>query len=183
MRRRLVRHPDFPCDAVSAVEAEVERSSSGVLWLRYRVTGVTDALVVPPPAPPARTDELWKTTCFEAFVMRVRGDGYYELNLSPSSAWAAYRFDGYRAGMRPAMEIGTPEVRLARRADALELSAKVDLAGTSTPERRDWRLSITAVIAEAGGRTSYWALAHPAGRPDFHHADGFALGLPVTERP
>ena len=34
------------------------------------------------------------------------------------------------------------------------------------------RVSITAVIEEKGGRKSYWALAHPPGRPDFHHADG-----------
>jgi hypothetical protein len=27
-------------------------------------------------------------------------DGYVEYNLSPSGAWAAYRFDGYREGMR-----------------------------------------------------------------------------------
>jgi hypothetical protein len=33
------------------------------------------------------------------------------------------------------------------------------------------------VIEEAGGGISYWALAHPPGRPDFHHADGFALEL------
>ena len=52
-----------------------------------------------------RTDELWRTTCFEAFV-RTDG-GYVEYNLSPSGAWAAYRFDGYREGMR-GLEIAPP---------------------------------------------------------------------------
>ena len=37
------------------------------------------------------------------------------------------------------------------------------------------RLGLTAVIEEAGGRLSYWALRHPAERPDFHDAGGFAL--------
>jgi hypothetical protein len=38
-------------------------------------------------------------------------------------------------------------------------------------------LGLSAVIEETSGAKSYWALAHPPGRPDFHHADGFALML------
>jgi len=38
--------------------------------------------------------------------------------------------------------------------------------------------AITAVIEEADGTKSYWALAHPAEKPDFHHPDGFVLELP-----
>ena len=34
-----------------------------------------------------------------------------------------------------------------------------------------------AVVEEADGRLSYWALRHPPGRPDLHHADAFALRL------
>jgi hypothetical protein len=33
------------------------------------------------------------------------------------------------------------------------------------------------VIEDIGGGRSYWALAHPAGKPDFHHADGFTIEL------
>jgi len=33
---------------------------------------------------------------------------------------------------------------------------------------RPWQLAMTAVIEEQGGRKSYWAMAHPAGAPDFH---------------
>jgi hypothetical protein len=33
------------------------------------------------------------------------------------------------------------------------------------------------VIEDDQGRISYWALAHPASKPDFHHRDGFALVL------
>jgi hypothetical protein len=39
------------------------------------------------------------------------------------------------------------------------------------------RLALTAVVEDARGRLSYWALRHPPGRPDFHHRDGFALVL------
>jgi len=33
------------------------------------------------------------------------------------------------------------------------------------------------VIEARDGRISYWALNHPTNKPDFHHADGFALKL------
>jgi hypothetical protein len=42
-----------------------------------------------------------------------------------------------------------------------------------------WLAAITAVIEEADGTKSYWALAHPAEKPDFHHPDGFTLQLPA----
>jgi hypothetical protein len=38
-------------------------------------------------------------------------------------------------------------------------------------------LGFTAVIEDRDGRLSYWALRHPPGKPDFHHADSFALKL------
>jgi hypothetical protein len=33
------------------------------------------------------------------------------------------------------------------------------------------------VVEEIDDRLSYWALAHPAERPDFHHPDGFVLQI------
>jgi hypothetical protein len=59
-----------------------------------------------------------------------------------------------------------------------ELAVSVDLADSGA-----LRLGLSAVIAEADGRMAYWALAHPAGRPDFHHPDCFALDLPAPVRP
>ena len=183
MRAELIRHPAFSCDAVSAIAVKVERSSAGVLRLRYVARGVTDGLTVPPPAPVERTDELWKTTCFEAFVRAGEGSAYYEFNLSPSSRWAAYRFDGYRERMRPAQEIAQPLIALRRAGERLELEVSLGLGGTDLPAEAPWRLGLSAVIAETSGRSSYWALAHPGRRPDFHDAIGFARELPVTERP
>ena len=46
----------------------------------------------------------------------------------------------------------------------------------------DWRLALTAVIEQRDSLKSYWALAHPAGQPDFHHADGFSQILTPAER-
>jgi hypothetical protein len=41
-------------------------------------------------------------------------------------------------------------------------------------------LNVTAVIEEMNGQKSYWALAHPAAKPDFHNANGFVLELPTV---
>ncbi|MBU2034068.1 MAG: hypothetical protein KKH37_09945 [Alphaproteobacteria bacterium] len=35
----------------------------------------------------------------------------------------------------------------------------------------------SAVLEEAAGEKSYWAVSHPTSKPDFHHADGLALAL------
>jgi hypothetical protein len=51
---------------------------------------------------------------------------------------------------------------------------------SSLPRDAPWRLGLSAVIEETSGRKSYWALAHPPGKPDFHHADCFAYELPVV---
>ena len=47
----------------------------------------------------------------------------------------------------------------------------------------EWLAAITAVIEEADGTKSYWALRHPAGKPDFHHPDCLALELPAASAP
>ena len=36
-------------------------------------------------------------------------------------------------------------------------------------------LGLSAILEEEDGTISYWALAHPPGRPDFHHPDCLAL--------
>jgi hypothetical protein len=57
------------------------------------------------------------------------------------------------------------------------------LDGLSLPGAAVWRLGLSAVIEETSGRKSYWALAHPKGKPDFHHADCFTLELAAPSRP
>jgi hypothetical protein len=38
-----------------------------------------------------------------------------------------------------------------------------------------WRIGLAAVIEERSGHKSYWALAHPPGKADFHPFDSCAL--------
>src|SRR5579863_8283993 len=105
----LKLHPDSLCAAAAQVEVDVARPRPGSLLLSYVVTGKIGELRLPAVVAATRTEELWRHTCFEAFV-RTSGAAYYEFNFAPSTQWAAYRFSGYRSGMRVATEIGAPRI-------------------------------------------------------------------------
>ena len=174
----LVCHPDTPCDALVALGARIILRGDHGWDIEFVAVGHPAALRVPSPAEAIRTDELWRTTCFELFFA-LDGDSYAELNFSPSSAWAAYHFDHYRTGMR-SLALPPPRTQLLVQQDRLVLTAS--LPEDALPWDRTGELGISAVIEEQDGRLSYWALAHPPGKPDFHHRDCFALHLPPVER-
>ena len=176
MRLSLKRHAASLCEAVEAIEVEVTRTGA-VLELHYCVGGTIADLAIPAPGASERRNELWQHTCFEAFVRAGDEQCYAEFNFAPSTAWAAYRFDGYRSGMRDASEISAPRMEVRSGEDRLELRASLELASANAP----WQLGLSAVIEERSGRKSYWALAHPPGAPDFHHEDCFALQLPPAD--
>ena len=181
MRQALKLHPDSRCMAATRIEAEVARPRPGNLVLRYVVTGETSGLRLPPAAAPARGDGLWRHTCFEAFVRASPGAAYTEFNFAPSRHWAAYRFDDYRSGMRVAEEIAAPRLEVRSNGARYELQASLDLDRLpGLPGDAAWRLGLSAVLEETSGRRSYWALAHPPGKADFHHSDCFAHELPAA---
>jgi hypothetical protein len=184
MRQALRLHPDSPCSATIHIEVDVARPRDGSLVLYYVVTGKISDLRLPPVAAAARTDELWQHTCFEAFVRPSPGEAYYEFNFAPSTHWAAYRFSGYRSGMRVATEISAPRIEVLSNPECYTLQASLDLSSLPSPspargggKAAGWRLGLSAVIEETSGRKSYWALAHPPGNADFHHSDCFAHHL------
>lgn len=169
LRVPLYPHPDFP-SAVDRIEVKVTRFAPQLLGLRYFVFGPLDRLVLPSAAEaPARRDELWKSTCFEAFV-RGEGEAYLELNFAPSGDWAAYCFTGYREGMVDA-PVTNPR--------GTWMSGGVMAAEVELPLEGPWQLAITAVIEERDGTKSYWSAEHGPGNPDFHADAGFVVALPA----
>lgn len=179
-RHLLELHPDALCGAVERVEAEAARVRSGNLALRWSVTGRMGDLLLPDRVAAQRAGELWRHTCFEAFICASPVGMYYEFNLAPSTRWAAYAFDGYRCGMRAADEIDLRHVEVTSDDTHFEVQALLALEDIPLRLAHDgeWGLGLSAVLEDASGRLSYWALAHPPGKPDFHHPDCFTLALP-----
>ncbi|MFZ1641184.1 MAG: DOMON-like domain-containing protein [Candidatus Contendobacter sp.] len=174
----LTGHPATPCAIIRRFTVQVSRTAGGLLSLQYRIEGDLTGVLLPDPRPPRRADELWRHTCFEAFLAGPGRAGYYEFNFAPSTEWAVYRFEAYRAGMTVVEHIGQPTITLRAGADRLELEAVARLAEPAADlGGADLRLALSAVVEEQGGRRSYWALRHPPGPPDFHHPDSFALPL------
>jgi hypothetical protein len=159
---------------VRRIEVRARRAGRSTLELSYRLEGELGRVLIPAHTSPRRADRLWQHTCFEVFIA---GDGgsYYECNFSPSTEWAVYRFSGYREGMTAVESMQSPRISVRGEAERLGLEAVIDLE--QLPES-SLRIALAAVVEETDGRLSYWALAHPPGKPDFHHADSFILSLP-----
>ena len=164
----LTPHPNTQIATVQSIDCAVWQDN-GRWHFRYLVEGAED-LILPDRIEPARTVNLWKTTCFEAFV-GLKGGSYVELNFSPSGQWAAYRFDGPRQGMCD--EPAEVEVWLEGGEGWIAVEAAVESAALKPGAV----LALTAVIEEQGGHKSYWALAHPTGAPDFHDRSCFTALL------
>lgn len=164
--------------AVEGVTVTLERLDKRQLVAVFALNGDVQALALPPQAPPARTDYLWQTTCCEMFIQDSAGEGYCEFNFSPSTCWAAYRFDSFRSNMRDLPLNNAPHITVESTDRQLVLTAIVNITDDALPKTLDnARMGLTAVVKQRGGMTSYWALAHPFPKPDFHHADGFIAAL------
>lgn len=181
-RHPLLPHPVSERGAIQGLVEELDvlvaHEPGHKLTLGFRLTGELYALQLPEPRPMARTDGLWRHTCFEAFIRHAGASEYWEYNFSPSGAWAAYHFRDYREGMAPLLKGVPPMLRSHAGEETLELEATLDLSWMARSESDvGLRLGLAAVIEDRARGISYWALKHPGEKPDFHHADGFAIDL------
>lgn len=114
--------------------------------------------------------------------MAAEGDAAYrEFNFSPSGQWAIYGFASERvrtsldvdAAMQPSLHVHSSTAQLT-------LTAHLPWSALP-PSRFVLCIALSAVIEEANGQLSYWALQHPCKQPDFHHLAGRALRLVLPE--
>ena len=173
----LTPHPATPpSDPLFKVWARVEHAgalgavATTNIW--FGIGAPMDRFVIPAAAEPKRADELWQTTCFEAFLRIPGADPYREWNFAPSKRWAAYDFTAYRED-RSEAEVAAPYIRSEDNMTWWALGATIAVDAEAV-----WALGLSAVLEEKDGTKSYWALAHPPGdKPDFHAADCFAARL------
>ncbi len=76
--------------------------------------------------------------------------------------------------MRVADQISAPEIEVRQAPGCYILHATLAIGKLLSASSR---LGVAVVIEETSGSMSYWALAHPPGKPDFHHADCYAYEL------
>lgn len=173
----LLCHPVCLCAAIQGIAAAASFNEAGRLTLSYRLSGDPQAILLPAPQSPGPADDLWQHTCCEAFIAQPGSPAYREFNFSPSGQWATYQFTDYRSratGFQPA---GRPDIAFHRLADGFQLDTSL---GPELPPAGDTLLLGLSVVVEAGNHEkSYWALAHAAGRPDFHLRQNFTLTLPI----
>ncbi len=164
----LVLHPHSTPGSVTTIKAEIEPNRDGCR-VTFIVRGQIGAIAVPPIDEPGRFDNLWKTTCFEIF-WSPDGTSYREFNLSPSTRWACYDFDAFRAGMRDAPAEVDVTVKVTENELRLDAQIHSILPLPAT-------VALNAIIEDADGVNRFWALAFQPGLPEFHAEACRALTL------
>ncbi len=176
MQLPLILHPESRCDAVSAIDVDITRSSGTGLSLLFAVSGDISRIERPGMRLGKRKDQLWRHSCFELFIRPVGEQAYHEYNFSPSREWAAYWFSDWRADMTELPLDDAPLITTAPREQ--ELAVSVHVSSPTLPVNSVWQIGLSAVIEKKDGTLSYWALAHPPGKANFHHEVCLALELP-----
>lgn len=176
---QLIPHPSAPHPDID-IRVDVARTVEGDFVLRYVTDGDIARVKIPAPDGYAvRCDGLWKTTCFEAFILC--DSGYLEFNFAPSTAWAAYRFKSYRQGGET-LALPPPIFDVDRDGERFTVTISLDMTDVSDlPANQSWFAGLSAVIEAKEGTKSYWALAHSAGPPDFHNRDCFTASLAAPD--
>jgi hypothetical protein len=174
----LVPHPAaLPSDSPFKLWVNVDHVGAlGVvastnIW--FGIGAPASRFVLPPPLEePSRADDLWQSTCFEAFLRVPGEEAYREWNFAPSGAWAAYDFTAHREGRTDA-DVAPPYVRVEDNMIWWAIGATIAVDADSP-----WDLGLAAVLEERDGTKSYWALAHaPGDKPDFHDPACFVAHL------
>lgn len=175
----LEPHPSTPAAPLKALRAGVRLGES--LRLRFSGAGEIRGIRLPLASTPHRRDGLWKTTCFEAFLKPVAATAYLEFNFSPSGEWAAYSFDDRRMNMQDHPVRVPPNIRFEENESSIILDVELACINLPFASGTEIAIGLTAVIEALSGETSYWALAHRSGKPDFHDPTSFLERIKFPE--
>ncbi len=169
----------FPLDckpSLLRITGSIARQNN-TIFLSYALLGPLTELLIPLPAAKCeRRNALWEETCLEFFFRTAGSDSYREINLSPSGHWNAYLFTSYREGMHEDQGFTSLPFSISAWRDSLRLSLQMDLKNI-VPAGQSLEIAISAVIKGKNGGITYWALAHPGPRPDFHCREGFIIRM------
>lgn len=143
----------------------------GQLSVTYTLEGHIDDLYLPEFAETRKENELWLSTCFELFIAHETQPHYLEFNFSPKGHWNSYFFSDYRIAASPSeTERASPKFKTDAQKNLYCFEAEI-------PHNKNWPLpllvGISSVLKHHTRGLSYWALSHPAKKPDFHDRRSF----------
>lgn len=157
----LILHPNCAAGSIVEINAEIEPTPTGCRAL-FVASGIVGQIKIPEHrSDRSRHDDLWRTTCLEIFWQPAAGTFYREFNLSPSTRWACYDFDDFRAGMRDAPAKVEIDVTVTSETLRLEAHIESDLPAPAA-------VALNAIIEDVDGVNRFWALAFDDGAPEFH---------------
>jgi len=180
----LVPFADSDLSQNLGISGTVKRDGSA-LRVAYLLTGDLDKVVLPPlNSSTNRAEKLWEETCFEIFLgaglERARDLLYREFNLSPSGAWNVLTLQGYRYATKEEPSFEALPFTVEQTDDGLSINADIDISSL-VEGANPIRVGISTVLivkdAEGKAQETFWAIKHPASKPDFHHPSSFNLSL------
>ena len=174
-------HPFGPFIKSGKIEAELRWTDAAVLELSFSwpkdwtmrglpASSATSLAASMKGPAEKRTDELWKTTCCEAFLKIEGQTAYYEINLSPCGGWNAYAFDSCRKPAPPRAAEGWKLLQIKYSPGSLFATFQ-----TGIPSGTSLQVGLSAVTEFDVGESVYWALKHAGTKPDFHDVRSFIL--------
>ena len=91
MQLFLIPHPATPpADPVFKVWATVDHAASfgamATTNIWFGIDAPASRFILPEASDPRRADQLWQTTCFEAFLREQGAKAYREWNFAPSGS-------------------------------------------------------------------------------------------------
>lgn len=156
---------------VCSVECPEDRSS---LTVSFAGKGQDLAQIIFPSLTnePARTDQLWLSTCFEFFLGTPTSSQYWEWNVSPSADWNVFHFTGYRESKREEERIENIKPTITISPEKFFLSWKIDYQRLDI-DLENAIVQPTAILFSKKAEESFWAPKHSGTRADFHLQKNF----------
>lgn len=177
MIRTLIPHPVSLSSAERWQIESLVGANENDFEITFRIKGDSTRLEIPDrEVAPHRLDNLWQDTCCEVFLRKQdQAHVYLEFNFALSGHWAFYRLSGYRA------ELERPDVRqppfITTHLEAGEVSLKATIPWPiiwdHLPGASPLEAGLSVILKEKSCGMAYWAIKHPAEKPDFHHPDSF----------
>ena len=154
-------------DSTKSLEAEIKLEGNKIL-VSFQLMGNGFADKFFPESSLKRKDELWKSTCFEAFWSEPGSTKYCELNFNQNGEWNIYEFASYRLPQPP---VASNQYKVT---GIFSKDKKLNCAIEADKNLGVLEASLTCIL-KVGEKTLYFATRHCGEKPDFHLRDSFIL--------